>query len=78
MDKWDQRRKQPYTEIGIRRCKCIRCGKPARFQWQICSDGNYWRPICAACDVALNRLVLEFMRHPRGQLLMCRYEEERL
>ena len=54
-------RRKPYTQIGILRKRCFRCDKPARFQWQICSDGNQWRPICAGCDVALNRLVLRWM-----------------
>ena len=30
-------------------------------QWQICADGNIYRPICKECDIALNALVLEFM-----------------
>jgi hypothetical protein len=53
---------KPYTEIGIRRLKCFRCRKRrARFQWQICSDGNRWRPLCEICDVALNAAVLAFV-----------------
>lgn len=55
------RRRKPYTEIGISRKPCCRCGAPARYQWCICADGNVWRPICAACDIALNALVLSFM-----------------
>ena len=57
-------RKKPYTEIGIRRLKCFRfdiCGNMAKFQWNICSDGNEFRPICLECDVALNETVLKFM-----------------
>ncbi len=54
-------RKEPYTEIGIRRLPCFRCGAPASQQWNICSDGNLYRPICTDCDLALNRLVLEWM-----------------
>jgi hypothetical protein len=57
-------RKQPYTEAGIKRVKCFRCGSKAHFQWNICSDGNVFRPICIKCDVELNRLVLRFMRFP--------------
>jgi hypothetical protein len=57
-------RKKPYTEIGIRRLKCFRCGGRARFQWAICADGNVFRPLCARCDVALNALVLRWMRDP--------------
>jgi len=54
-------RKKPYTEIGIRRLKCFRCGKPACYQWQICSDNNIYRPICVECDIALNEMVLKWM-----------------
>ena len=54
-------RKKPYTYIGIRRLKCFRCGKQASQQWQVCADGNVYRPICIDCDIALNELVLRFM-----------------
>ena len=54
-------RLKPYTEIGIKRLKCFRCGKPAKYQWEICSDGNQYRPICENCDIELNRTVLQFM-----------------
>lgn len=54
-------RTKPYTERGIRQKKCIRCGSPASTQWQICADGNQYRPICLKCDIELNRFVLDFM-----------------
>ena len=54
-------RKTPYTEIGIKRLRCFRCGEKAKYQWQICSDGNTYRPLCAKCDIELNELVLKFM-----------------
>jgi len=41
--------------------KCIRgCGRQARYQWQICSDGNAYRPVCAEHDVELNELVMRW------------------
>jgi len=55
-------RKQPYTETGIKKCKCFRCGKPAYSQWQICSLDNKYFPICRECDIKLNKLVLKFMK----------------
>jgi len=70
---WKVRRKHPYTEKGIRRCKCIRCGKPATFQWQICSDGNNFRPLCVQCDIELNLNTLLFMKHPNVEELMEAY-----
>jgi transcription elongation factor Elf1 len=54
-------RTKPYTKVGIRRLKCFRCGNQASRQWQICSDGNQYRPICDRCDIELNELVLKFM-----------------
>jgi len=54
-------RRKPYTEIGIRRMKCVRCGEPAVHQWSACADGNLWRPICRDCDILLNRIALMFM-----------------
>jgi hypothetical protein len=55
-----QGRKQPYTAIGIKRCECIRCGKPAHAAWQICADGRLYRPLCVECDIALNEMVLKW------------------
>lgn len=66
-------RTKPYTEIGIRRMKCFRCGKPARFQWQICSDGNVYRPVCLACDFELNEMVLRWAGFPDWEEKMRAY-----
>jgi late competence protein required for DNA uptake (superfamily II DNA/RNA helicase) len=54
-------RTRPYTVTGIGRVKCFRCGNKASQQWQICSDNNYYRPVCISCDIELNKLVLQFM-----------------
>lgn len=54
-------RRRPYTDAGVGRLPCFRCGRPALHQWSACSDGNLWRPLCLECDIALNRLVLEWM-----------------
>lgn len=53
-------RKKPYTQIGIVRMKCFRCGEAAKFQWQICADNNMYRPICMSCDIKLNKMVLKW------------------
>lgn len=67
-------RKEPYTQIGVRRLVCFRCGaKGPTQQWNICADGNLFRPICNACDIALNDLILTFMRHPERAQLMRVY-----
>ena len=70
-------RTKPYTAIGITRVPCSRCKAPSAHQWQICSDGNQWRGVCLACDVALNALVLEFMRIPGRQEKLRRYRRPR-
>jgi hypothetical protein len=66
-------RRKPYTAIGIRRLKCFRCGARAEFQWQVCADGNQYRPLCRDCDVGLNALVLRWMRHPEAERLTAAY-----
>jgi transposase-like protein len=68
-------RRTPYTERGIRRMKCMRCGQPAVHQWQICADGNTYRPICASCDIELNEMVLRFVHDPEWQQKMIQYAE---
>lgn len=69
-------RRQPYTAIGIERLPCFRCGAPAFHQWQICADGRLFRPLCLACDIALNRLVLEWMGDPAAKEKADAYEEQ--
>lgn len=72
---WVTDRRDPYTRAGIARLRCIRCQlRQAVHQWEICADGNRWRPLCLECDIELNRLVLEFMRHPNARALGDQYE----
>ena len=79
MSAWSTKRGTPYTEAGVKRLLCIRCGTTqATSQWQICADGNNYRPLCGACDDALNRAVLVFMRHPRAAALADEYERNAL
>lgn len=70
-------RKEPYTEAGIRRLPCVRCESPARFQWNACSDGNLWRPLCLDCDIELNRMVLVWMNDPEAEQKAARYEQQK-
>lgn len=77
MSRWSIRRAKPYTEVGVRRLKCIRCSRQAVFQWSICADGNNHRPLCVRCDIALNRMVLRWMRHPEADALANRYAESK-
>lgn len=66
-------RTKPYTPRGIRRKPCYRCGNPARFQWEICADGNAYRPCCAECDAALNALVLRWANDPEAEAKIAAY-----
>lgn len=66
------RRRKPYTEIGISRIPCTRCGSPSRYQWRACADDG-WRALCPACDVALNEMALRFMRVPGWRAMIRKY-----
>jgi NAD-dependent SIR2 family protein deacetylase len=70
-------RKKPYTEIGIRRLRCFRCRvKRPTQQWQICADGNQYRPICNDCDFELNKLVLDFFGFEDVDEMMSKYGDK--
>lgn len=71
-------RRAPYTAIGIERIPCFRCGEPAHQQWQVCADGNLYRPLCVKCDIELNVTVLLWMRHPDAERLIAEYREKML
>lgn len=70
-------RREPYTEIGVRRLPCVRCGTKARFQWSVCADGNLFRPLCTACDISLNELVLKWMNDPNWATKITTYREQK-
>lgn len=67
-------RTQPYSTEGIKRVLCVRCGDPAHHQWQVCADGNHYRAICLDCDIALNRIVLEWANDPDAKAKCDAYE----
>lgn len=46
-------RRTPYTERGISRVPCVKCGKPSVHQWRICST-DAWTAVCRPCDEAIN------------------------
>lgn len=66
-------RKTPYTERGISRVPCSRCSAPSVFQWQVCADNRVFRGVCRRCDVALNSMVLRFMRDPERKEKITKY-----
>lgn len=69
-------RKKPYTEIGISRMPCVRCGDPAHVQWQICADDRLFRPLCLACDIALNEMVIRWVWGDAREDDLKRYREK--
>lgn len=74
---WESKpRTEPYTARGILRVPCVRCSKPALHQWQVCADRRYFRALCLDCDIALNRLVLEWANDPDAKAKCDRYEAE--
>jgi hypothetical protein len=75
---WAVTRPEPILEEEISKMSCVRCGAQAVYQWQICSEGNNYRPICLPCDIGLNKLALEYMRHPNADELMEAYEQRHL
>lgn len=68
-------RKKPYTDAGLKRMSCARCGQQATHQWSACADDNLWRPICVSCDLELNELVLKFMNDPDTESKIAHYKE---
>jgi hypothetical protein len=42
-------------------------------QWNVCANDNRYVGICAECDIALNRLVLRWMKFENWRALMKRY-----
>jgi hypothetical protein len=70
-------RRTPYTARGIRRLRCFRagCTNRATFQWNICADGNVYRPVCRDCDIDLNRLVLEWAGFSDAAERLAAYRE---
>ena len=70
------KRKKPYTDRGITRVPCARCGQPSSQQWQVCADGGVWRAICRRCDIELNRMVLRWIGDPQWREKVARYTQE--
>lgn len=61
------------TVEQVRRRRCFRCRRQGCAVWTCCADGNRLRVVCLQCDIALNRLVLRWMRDPRAHQKMVAY-----
>lgn len=66
---------EPYDWDSISEIKCARCGRPARFQWNICSNDGRYLGICEDCDLAVNKLLLRWFRFPNWKELFDRYRK---
>lgn len=69
-------RRKPYTDRGLERLRCIHCSAPATQQWSLrpCAIGAVgWYPLCNACDLSLNALVLHFLRLPDADARLQEY-----
>lgn len=69
-------RRTPYTAIGIRRVTCAMrgCRRKGYATWQVCADQRVFRALCWVHDIALNRLVLEWVGDRHAHRKMARYE----
>ena len=70
---WLLERREPYTDTGIKRVLCVRCGDKANSQWQVCADQGRYRALCKSCDIELNSLVLQWANDPNWQTKMNWY-----
>lgn len=72
-------RRVPYTERGLSRVQCTRCGGRSVAQWgaKACAAGGEtgYYGLCAACDVALNAMLLRFLGVEGAEGLVERYRE---
>lgn len=70
------RGRPPYSSDGIARLMCSRagCDRKAYATWGACADDNVQRPLCAECDVEVNRIVLDWMGDPAAAAKMAVYE----
>lgn len=68
---------KPYTERGIRRVPCVKCGQKSKYQWSICANKNRSLGVCTDCDIELNRIFLEFANFPNKDELLQAYAESK-
>lgn len=74
-------RRRAYSEAGLKRVPCAHCGASSVAQWSLrpCAIGTTgWYPLCADCDMELNRLVMEFLRLPDAAERLAAYVASRV
>jgi hypothetical protein len=68
-------RRKPYSKAEIGRVPCARCRAPSRHQWNCCALDCRWLGVCRDCDIALNRLALQFFGVAEVDNLIVAYEQ---
>lgn len=72
-------RYKEYTHEGRKRVPCSRCGrKPGFSSWQVCALGHTQHVLCKSCDIALNSLVLRWMKWPNHEQIAKAYRKDRI
>jgi hypothetical protein len=66
-------RRTPYTERGITRVPCARCGKPSRYQWSCCANDNRYVALCPSCDVGLNEVAMRYVYGRKAEPKLQQY-----
>lgn len=61
------------TQIADRLCSRAGCGRPGHSSWAGCADGHVQRPLCAECDIELNRIVQEWWGDPEWEQKIVAY-----
>ena len=54
---------------------CVHCGANSQCQWVVCANGPDFIPMCIDCDIALNHLILSFLKFENCEDLMKQYKE---
>lgn len=64
-----------YTQGEVERRLCSRagCWRMAHACWSGCADDNVQRPLCAECDIDLNRQVLQWWGDPEWEARITAY-----
>lgn len=72
------KRRGIYTrgELADRLCSRAGCGRRAHATWAGCADSNVLRPLCAECDIELNRLAQQWWGDPAWEQVIVRYANE--
>lgn len=66
-------RRTPYTDKGILRIPCMRCGRPSCYNWNVCALGKGYFGICVECDALLNEVVIRFFKIKGWKKIMKEY-----